>query len=81
MLGVPVVVLLVWVGARTAWAGDLAAALPALATPLGLAVSGAVMLAGAAALAWYQCPRCGAGQAAPTVQAPVTRVSVRSRKR
>lgn len=64
VLGVPVVVLLVAVGVRTAWAGDPVAALPALAAPLGLAVPGAVMLAGAAAMAWYHsfpprlCRRC-----------------------
>ncbi|MDG4801271.1 hypothetical protein [Micromonospora sp. WMMD980] len=64
LLGVPVVVLLVALGVRTAWAGDLAAALPGLAAPLGLVASGAVTIAGAAGMAWYHsfpprlCRRC-----------------------
>ncbi|WFE40035.1 hypothetical protein [Micromonospora sp. WMMD998] len=64
VLGVPVVVLLVVFGVRDAGAGDLTAALPGLAAPLGLVASGTVMVAGAAGMAWYHsfpprvCRRC-----------------------
>ncbi|MFI7213339.1 hypothetical protein ACIBP4_18000 [Micromonospora maritima] len=64
LLGLPLVVLFAVVGVRTAGQGDLAAALPDLAAPLGLAVPGAVTLAGAAGMAWFHsypprlCRRC-----------------------
>ncbi|MET7835763.1 hypothetical protein [Micromonospora sediminicola] len=64
VLGLPVVVLVAAVGVRTAWHGDLVAALPGLLAPLGLVGSGAVTVAGAAGMAWYHsfpprlCRRC-----------------------